>query len=53
MKRIFFTQQKPFGYVPLRAGLGLITEEDLREYGDFYGSEDKDAILKMHQRSCP
>ncbi len=31
MKRIYFTQQKPFGYAPLRAGLGLITEEELPE----------------------
>jgi len=29
MKRIFFTQQQPFGYLPLRAGLGLITEDEL------------------------
>jgi len=53
VKRIWMVQQKPFGYAPLRAGLDLITEEDLREYGIFYGSEVKDAILKMHQRSCP
>ncbi len=25
----------------------------MREYGIFNGSEVKDAILKMHQRSCP
>jgi hypothetical protein len=31
-KRIWFTQQAPLDYMPLRAGLGLITEEDLREY---------------------
>ncbi len=53
VKRIWMAQQKPFGYAPLRAGLGLITEEDMREYGIFNGSEIKDAILKMHQRSCP
>lgn len=52
-KRIQFTQQKPFGYMPLRVGLGLASYEDMREYGIFYGSEVKDAILKMHQRSCP
>ena len=28
-KRIWFTQQKPFGYAPLRAGLGLIPENEL------------------------
>jgi hypothetical protein len=53
MKRIWFIQQKPFGYLPLRAGLGLASLEDMREYSVFYGSEVKDAILKMHQRSCP
>ncbi|MFH0904083.1 MAG: hypothetical protein V1854_02695, partial [Methanobacteriota archaeon] len=53
VKRIWMVQQKPFGYTSLRAGLGLITERDMREYGIFYGSEVKDAILKMHQRSCP
>jgi hypothetical protein len=51
--RIWFVQQKPFGYAPLRAGLKLITDEDMREYGIFYGSEVKDVILKMHPRSCP
>ncbi len=30
MKRIWFVQQKPFNYLPLRAGLGLITEEELK-----------------------
>lgn len=29
MKRIWFPQQKPFDYLPLRAGLGYITEDDL------------------------
>ncbi len=28
-KRIWFVQQKPFDYLPLRAGLGLITEKEL------------------------
>ena len=28
----WFIQQKPFGYVPLRAGLGLITNDELREF---------------------
>lgn len=53
VKRIFFTQQKPFGYAPIRAGLKLITDEELREYAIFYGSEVKEAILKAHHRSCP
>ena len=29
MKRIWFVQQKSFDYLPLRAGLGQITEEEL------------------------
>jgi len=29
MKRLWFVQQKPLNYLPLRAGLGLITEEEL------------------------
>lgn len=33
MKRIWFTQQKPFDYRPLRAGLGLITEQELNAPG--------------------
>lgn len=37
MKRIFFTQQKPFDYLPLRAGLGYITEEELSNYPGFTG----------------
>lgn len=52
MKRIWFTQQKPFGYMPLRAGLRLCTLEELRERGIFYGSEAKEAILRTHQRTC-
>ncbi len=53
-KRIWFTQQQvPYDFMPLRAGLGLISIDELREYAIFYGSEVKDAILKMHQRSCP
>ena len=53
VKRIWMVHQKPFGYAPLRAGLKLITDEDMHEYATFYGSEVKDVILKMHQRSCP
>jgi hypothetical protein len=32
MKRIWFTQQKPYDYMPLRAGLGLIIIKTLQEY---------------------
>lgn len=51
-KRVWFVQQKPFGHMPLRAGLGLCTLEDLRERGIFYGTEAKEAILKTHQQTC-
>lgn len=51
-KRIWFTQQAPFGHMPLRAGLGLCTLEELRDRGIFYGTEAKEAILKTHQRTC-
>ncbi len=33
MKRLFFTQQKPFDYRPLRAGLGLISLLELNAPG--------------------
>lgn len=36
-KRIWFTQQQPFDYLPLRAGLGLITEDELNEHPGFTG----------------
>jgi len=32
MKRIWFVQQQPFDFMPLKAGLGIITEEELDEY---------------------
>ena len=52
MKRIWFSQQAPFGHMPLRAGLGLITEEELRMHGVFNGTACHEAILKTHQRTC-
>lgn len=36
-KRIWFVQQKPFDYLPLRAGLGLITEEEMNSHPGFTG----------------
>lgn len=32
IKRIWFTQQQPFDFMPLRAGLGLITSQELDDY---------------------
>lgn len=52
MKRIWFTQQAPFDYMPLRAGLGLIGVDELYEWAVFNGSKAKEVILKSHQRSC-
>ncbi len=52
MKRLWFVQQKPLRYMPLKAGLEIITEEELREYGIFYGSEVKTELLKFHQLNC-
>lgn len=37
MKRIWFVQQKPFDYLPLRAGLGMITEGELENHPGFSG----------------
>ncbi|MFH0904507.1 MAG: hypothetical protein V1854_04885 [Methanobacteriota archaeon] len=50
-KRVWFIQQKPYDHMPLRAGLGLISNEELREYAVFNGSKVKEAILKAHQRT--
>ena len=50
--RIWFIQQKPLRYMPLKAGLGMITQEELREYGIFYGSEVKTELLKFYQQRC-
>jgi len=36
-KRIWFTQQAPFDYLPLKAGLGLVTEEELNNHPGFMG----------------
>lgn len=51
-KRIWFIQQKPFRYNPLKAGLGMITSEELYEYAIFYGSEVKAELLKFYQQKC-
>lgn len=49
MKRVFFTQQKPFQYASLKAGLGIISEQELHEYTIFYGSEVKEGLLKHYK----
>jgi len=32
MKQIWFVQQQPFDFMPLKAGLGMITEDELNNY---------------------
>lgn len=41
MKRIWFVQQKPFNYMPLRAGLGLITAAELQEVSSMHELHDE------------
>lgn len=41
MKRIWFTQQNPFNHIPLRLGLGLITEEQAENEWDLLDATDK------------
>lgn len=44
MKRIWFTQQKPFDYVPLRWGLGYLRDDD----GVEKGTSTLDKVLLDH-----
>lgn len=32
MKRIWFVQQQPFDFMPLKAGIGITTEDELNDY---------------------
>ena len=32
MKRVWMVQQQPFDFMPLKAGLGMITEDELNDY---------------------
>ena len=43
-KRLWFVQQQPFGFMPLKAGLGMITEDELREYQDLMNSHPLTAV---------
>lgn len=52
MKRLWFVTQNPLRYMPLKAGLEIITPEEFREYGIFYGSEVKAELLKFYQQKC-
>jgi hypothetical protein len=51
-KRIWFVQQQPFRYMPLKVGLGLATPEEMRMYAVFNGSAVKEALLDIYQRDC-
>jgi len=44
MKQIWFVQQQPFDFMPLKAGLGIITEERLKEYQDTMNSRPLTAV---------
>ena len=36
MKRVWMTQQQPFDFMPLKAGLGMITEDELNRYSRYF-----------------
>ncbi|MHA1287252.1 MAG: hypothetical protein ACTSPB_07580 [Candidatus Thorarchaeota archaeon] len=36
MKKIWFVQQQPFDFMPLKAGLGIITEDELERYSRYF-----------------
>lgn len=42
MKRIWFVQQQPFDFMPLKVGLGMITEKELQEYPIDWALKKKD-----------
>lgn len=49
MKRIWFVQQQPFDFMPLRAGLKMISEDALQVYQDHMNSNS----LTTACRLCP
>ena len=49
MKRIWFVQQQPFDFMPLKAGLGMISEDALQVYQDHMNSNPKTAVGNL----CP
>ena len=36
MHRVWFVQQKHFDHMPLKAGLGMITEDELKDYNGYW-----------------
>ena len=48
-KRQWFVQQQPFDFMPLKAGLGIITEEELKDYELVWQSR----INSFKQLLCP
>lgn len=36
MKRIWMTQQQPFDFMPLKAGIEIVTKNELREYKGYW-----------------
>lgn len=57
MKRIWFTQQKPFNYYPLRCGLGLISQGEFELYQsltpDPIIAKDTGLDVSPMRRLCP
>lgn len=49
MKSIYFIQQRQFDYMPLKAHLGMISEQELYEYNLKYVASSKQPFLKL----CP
>ena len=49
MKRIWFVQQQPFDFMPLMAGLKMITEDALQVYQDHMNSNPMTAVGNL----CP
>lgn len=49
MKRIWFTQQQPFDFMPLKAGLKIISEQELSKYS----KERNCAPAATIQKLCP
>ena len=49
MKRIWFVQQQPFDFMPLKAGLGMISKDALQVYQDHMNSNPATAVGNL----CP
>ncbi len=50
MHRIWFKQQKPFDYMPLKAGLGIVSERDLFNYTELENMVRRDEFPELCQK---